>query len=113
MGLSGGDAASTFLERPSPGTATLQGCGLFGIRSGLIAAGLAVLHEEDDEDDETDERDEADKHPPSAAAGVVESADGQGESGEEHRQAVNHAEGSVAALTFEAEDVVDDAGQIL
>ena len=72
---------------------------------------MAVGYEENEENDPTDQRDEAEEHPPAAASGVVEAADGEGEAGKEDGQSVEYIDRSVNALAGETEDVVDQIGQ--
>ena len=84
---------------------------IFRIWAVGVAAGLAVGHEKDQEDDKADQRDKADKHPPTAAAGVVEAAHREGEAGDEDGEAVNRAEQSEAVRTGVAEDAVGNTDQ--
>ncbi len=100
--------ANGALNTPPPASG---GRRFFGIRSVLVAAGLAVLDEEHDEDNKADDRKEADQHPPATAPGVMQSPDGQREAWDEYGEAVERAEGSVAALSGEAENIIDDIGQ--
>jgi hypothetical protein len=75
----------------------------------LVGAGLAVGDVEDDENDRSDEWNKSDENPPSAAAGVMETADGECDKRKNDGQGVEAGEDPVAVLAAESEGSFDQA----
>src|SRR5450631_4857638 len=67
--------------------------GLIGFwrRTVRVVSGLAVEEHQDEEPDAADYRNEHDQYPPTAASGVVQPSNGNGDCRNEHRQRVDTA----------------------
>ena len=80
------------MKKALPGSA-----GLFELQGVNDVAVLAGLAEHDDEDDLAHQGDQVDEHPAPVLAGVVETADGDGQAGDQHGEGVQGADiGDVA-----------------